>query len=343
MAMTPRKELVSAVRAIDDEGFFRPEDVGPVRSAMAKLVEDGEVPEHPAELFGPWEALPRPAQDGLRRLAESEITRVMDFHPRGFLWPRLVGGMYAASRFLGTRKNLSVITASIRTCASRGWSLPRNLRERLNVRARRKAWARGKRVSVADLLAALGRRPSWLLGDYLTAVKVDHRCRGFYADRRRNVAFGYLIGIDLIPSPEGVWCVEANLNTAFNNDRRAVMSPEPAVDVLVQAATETNARHVKWLDMDWAESPPWLIGDIFKAAGKAGLQAEIREDYRILKRAGREPGLPVPKKRLMSPTKVPPDTLLLRRNSYDVGSDFLVSNKDPFIRGVGAALRDSEG
>jgi hypothetical protein len=40
----------------------------------------------------------------------------------------------------------------------------------------------------------------------------------------------------------------------------------------------------------------------------------------------------------MSPRSVPEDTLVVRRNSYRIGTDFVLSNKDPFIRGLHAEI-----
>jgi hypothetical protein len=338
MGMMPQEVVRTAAQSIDKEGFFRPDDARPVRRAVREMIERDALPDHPADLFGPWANLPSVVQGALRRLAEGEITRTMDYHPRGRLWPGLVRGMYAAVRFLQSRTLLPPLSGWLKKWASRAWSLPQNLRERLNRTARRHAFDRGPRLNVEDVLATMGYQPSWLLADYLTGVRVDPRCRGFFADRERNVVFGYLIGIDLIPAPNGIWCVEANLNTAFNDDRRKVLNPEPAVEVLVRSGQEFGASRVVWMDMDWAESPWWLIADLKEEAQAAGLGWEIREGVRILHRSVRPPGVPKPKKRLMAPVHPPRDTLFLRRNTYNVGTDLFVADKGPFTRGVIEAL-----
>jgi hypothetical protein len=136
---------------------------------------------------------------------------------------------------------------------------------------------------------------------------------------------------------------EANLNTAFNEDRREALTPEPAVKTLFEAARELGSREVHWLDMDWAETPVWLNQELRGAAASAGIGLDIREGYRVLSRTELPRGLDRPKKRLLSPTALPRDTLVLRRNNYQVGPDFAVGNKDPFVRGVGAVLEASPG
>ncbi len=42
---------------------------------------------------------------------------------------------------------------------------------------------------------------------------VKERAKQIEDVETRQVMFGYLIGVDLIPTPDGVWCIEANLST----------------------------------------------------------------------------------------------------------------------------------
>ncbi len=330
-----------ALRHVDNAGFFPAEVLSPLREAVTGRSPEVRLPDHPVEILGPWEGLPPPAQKALRRAVEDEITRAMDYHPRGRVWPSMIGGLYTVDRIL---KGLNFPSRGLRygeKWAAHAWAGPSNLRERLYDHRRRWVWENGRMVSVRDLLAGLGRRPRWLLGDYMTGVGVDPRCRGFHHDRSRNVTFGYLIGIDLIPSPDGVWCVEANLSTAFNQDRRDALDPEPSVEALFQVASEIGARHVGWHDQQWSEVQLWLIQELEEAARKSGMTVDIREGYRIPRRSDLPPGIRPPRKFVTSPPKVPENTLVLRRNSYSVGTDFVVSNKEPFIRGVEQELRSS--
>jgi hypothetical protein len=338
MSADLRHTVESALRGVDERGAFRPEDVPLLRDAVEGRATEARLPDHPAEVLGSWETLPLPARSALRRVAEAEITRVMDFYPRGRMWPSLVASYFTAEEILKRRKALPRVVANGGRWASRAWYGPVRLRERLYGLRRRQAWKSGRDVTVADLLEALGRRPRWLLGDYATGVRVDPRCRGFYWNRNRNVAFGYLIGIDLIPSPDGVWCVEANLNTAFNQQRRDVLDPEPAVETLFSTAREMGARHVRWYDMDRSETRLWLMEELREAAHASGMTLDIRESYLIPRRNDLPAGTSRPGKYVTSPVDLPDDTLVLRRNKYEVGSDFVVSNKGPFIRAVHGEL-----
>jgi hypothetical protein len=195
---------------------------------------------------------------------------------------------------------------------------------------------------VGDLLTGLGRLPRWLLGDYLTGVRVDPRARGFYHDRGRNVIWAYSVGVDLIPSNDGVWCVEANLSSgAFQEDGWEELETDRAIERLFLAVREMGVETLWWHGMDWFPVHPRLTHALTKTARAAGMKIIIQEDFRIPAPAEFPDGLPRPQKRLMSPTHPPENTLVFRRNDYRVGSDWVVSDKEPFIRSIGTSLREA--
>jgi hypothetical protein len=263
----------------------------------------------------------------------------MSLHPRGRLWPSLAKGLLSLHGIFRARDQAHPLADLAEIWAARVWKAPANLREKIHERIHRAAGKWGRGMSVHGLLAALGRRPRWLLGDYLEDVGVDPRARGFFHDDARNVTWGYSIGIDLIPSHDGVWCVEANLNTgAYYDGYRHLWNSTAAIEGLFQAAEELKAETVWWHGMDRSRISPWLMQTLEDMAGSAGMDVIIREDFRARPRDDFPPGILPPQKRLMSPTVVPKNTLVVRRNCYGVGSDFVVSNKEPFIRGMQAEL-----
>jgi len=93
--------------------------------------------------------------------------------------------------------------------------------------------------------------------------------------------------------------------------------------------------------MDLREVTPWLMEKLETTGRQAGLEVKVTEDFRVRTAEGFPDGIGKPGKRLLSPTDVPERTLVLRRNSYRVGPDFIISNKEPFTRGVGATLEAS--
>ena len=68
-----------ALNGLGPDGRFRPGEVAALREAVSRRPLNAPLPDHPADLFGPWEAIPPPAQEGLRRTVEQAISRVMAF------------------------------------------------------------------------------------------------------------------------------------------------------------------------------------------------------------------------------------------------------------------------
>jgi hypothetical protein len=184
-----------------------------------------------------------------------------------------------------------------------------------------------------------------MLGDYLTDVTVDPRARGFFHDRSRNVIWGYSVGVDLIPAPDGVWCVEANLNSgAFEFEKEEdwdLFDGDGAVEHILKAAKSQGVGTVWWHGVEGGNIHPRLMSALERKAKDIGLKLILREDYLIPVADGFPKGAALPGKRLASPVDPPRDTLVIRRNDYYVGSDEILSNKEPFIRGMDAALRGS--
>lgn len=330
--------IQASVQRVNMAGELLREDVVVLRDLLRPDRWRGRLPEHPALVLGAWESLPAPAQAVLRRAAELEIRRGMDFYPRGRLWPSMIGGWLTVQRALEQQRVSPALLSMGSRWASRAWDGPSRLAERTYRLRRLQAWQRGTRVTVEDLLAAIGKRPQWLLGDYVRGVRVDERCRGFHWDRAREQLFGQLIGVDLLPTARGVWCVEANISTAFNEGRRAVLDPEPSVAVLFREAAAAGVRHVVWQDMERSEVRPWLLRELHEAAHAHGMTVDVRESYRIPSRSDLAKGEPRPGKFIHSAMGQAQGTFVLRRSTFAWGSDFLVSNKAPFIRGVHAVL-----
>ncbi|MFC1660071.1 hypothetical protein ACFL3S_01215 [Gemmatimonadota bacterium] len=341
MTETPEAVLQRASGFLDQNGFFRAEDVGPVRAAVAALLDGNTAPDHPAQVFGPWNRLPEPSQRALRGLAEEDISAAMSLRPRGRLLPWLARLLFSLCLTLHARGRFLRLAGWAEMWTLRATTALPKLRDRVRRKVDRIAWKRGRRVSASHVLAALGRSPRWLLGDYATLVRVDPRARGFYHDRGRNVVWGYSIGFDLIPAPDGVWCVEANLNTgAYEEIAKGRWDREAAMERVFQAAREWGFGTVWWEHKDWDPLSAWQMATLADKARSAGLGLVLREDFRVPPASNLPQGMSPPPKRLTSPTEVPENTLVVRRNEFGVGPDWVLGDKEPFIRGIDSALRE---
>jgi hypothetical protein len=302
----------------------------------------GRLALHPSDIFGPWSDLPESAKKAIRSLVEKDISLVISLHPRGFLRPWLGRGLYTLSKTLRRAGGPVGLADRVELWSTRVWKAPANLGRKLHLLRRGLAMRWGRKVSVGSLLAGLGRSPDWLLGDFAEDVRVDPRARGFFLEKERNTAWSYLVGIDLIPCPDGVYCVEANLNTAGFTGRSGMAEEvQRGVARLFQTVKNQDFEDLWWWGMDLRPISPWLMKLLQESASSSRINLTVWQDFRVRS----DPTLPReggrPRGRLLLPVKVPPNTLVLRRNSYRVGPDYLISNKEAFVRSVGAVLAET--
>jgi hypothetical protein len=327
----------AALGRIDDHGRFPAADVDFLRSRVASVAAEGTPIDHPRDLFGDWSALPDRARRVIRAILAAEMRGSMDWYPRGVVW---TGAAHRLARVAQrtTDQGRPRAAATLRRWTTRLWAAPLRQRQRAILAWRARRWLRAARPTLVDLLAHLGRHSHWLEGDWADAVAVDPRCRGYHHDRTRNVVVGYLVGFDMIVSERGVWCVEANLNTSFAAIRRDVLNPEPTIPVLMAEAVAMGARRIWWVEQNQAPAREWLMDELARATRAEGLEFEVFEDWRLARGVRQVPGLP-PTRRFGNMALDPPDhTLVLRRNALPLGPDRIITNKEPFIRGIAAML-----
>ena len=271
------------------------------------------------------------AGSALRRMVERDIARAMDCVPSGYVWTNLIRGGWELDRYLHERSMMPRARGRVvrMTCLLAGGPMAAWIR--IGRRIRRRRWKEGDRAGPLDLLAALGRSPHWLLGDFAQGIEMDVRARGYFHDPSRNVVTAYYVGLDLMPTPSGVCCVEANLRPGIADERWAVLDGNPMVDGILDAAIQQKARHMFWLEGEGPPLPARILRDLRDWAGSHGIKGEVLEDPRSPSRRTPPPGTERPN-RWPVPMSVPDNTLVVRRNEFPLGSDYVVSNKEPFIR-----------
>jgi len=331
-----RDHLRDALPRTDSRGRFTPSDARSLRPLVAEMRGGAET--HllsPEQLFGPWAALPTHVQGYLRSLAEAEIRATMDFHPRGRIWPGTVRAIYTFERTLATRNRLPWLLRQTRRWAPRLWFRPRMTRDALVRRFRVMLWRRSPRPRIGHLLAGLGQTPQWLMGGFVEGVTVDPRCRGFFHDGDRRVVYGYLLGIDLVPTPNGVVCHEANLNAGLSERRRRPLwETDPIPEGLAEFARERDLDRVIWVGADLTPLDPWFHGQLWEGLTSRGIGVEVLEDIRLPTRRGIPAGVPAPGRALIPPAEPPDGSLVVRLRSYRIGSDVVVHDKDVFTRAM---------
>ncbi len=307
------------------------------------LVErGGAVHLEPHELLGPWEELPPHVKAHLRGWAEGEIRGAMAFHPRGRIWPGAVRGIHTVGRYLGRRKRLGALRQGVMSWSPRLWRRPQMTRASVLEGIRRRRWSRSRRPKVEDLLTALGKDAYWIMGGYADRVRVDTRCRGFYHDPIRNTVWGYFLGLDLVTTPSGVVCHEANLSPGlFEKIRKGYWDRDPIPIGLADFADLHELRRVLWKGSSLTPMDPWFYSQLRGGLAARGLGLEVLEDARLPRRRDIPEELPVPARSLFPPSDPPGNTVVVRLCGYRVGPDFFLSNKEAFAKAIGHDLRKS--
>ncbi len=325
---------------LDARGRFHPDDVPDLRATIRDLQEAREPLDHPASVFGPWGELGSHAQKVLRRAVENDIKRTMDFFPQGGFWTGLVRGAWEFDRSLGEHPALRKLRKPLSRWANRLSGGPLNASDRLYRAFHTRSWKHGRRVLPKDLLAALGRSPQWLLADYVEGVEVDPRARGHFVDPGRNVVHGYMVGLDLVPTPKGICCIEANLQSGILDFEEDLFAGNPIVEGILEAGEAHGARRILWIEGHRLPLRTWMLSDLKEGSERSGIRTEILEDPCMPSRASPPEGVEVPH-RWSFPPWVPNDTLVVRRNEFKVGPDYVINHKEPFIRGLIPALREA--
>lgn len=167
------------------------------------------------------EALPRTDSRGRFSTEDARVLKSLVARARGAPGSDLLSPEQLFGPWPSLPTHVRVYLRSLAAAEMRG-TMAFHLRGRI--------WRWSARPSIADLLAALGKPPQWLMGGFAEGVTVDRRCRGFFHDRGRNVVYGYLLGIDLVPTPSGVICHEANLNAGIFERTRRPLIPGSTVN-----------------------------------------------------------------------------------------------------------------
>lgn len=341
-ALFPIDLIRHATDRIGPSGEFHPRDLPALRAAVEAIRSSPTPLDHPAALFGPWEGLAGRARSALRRMVEQDMAGALDWLPSGYLWTSLIRGGWELDRFLHVRSMAPRVRGRVVSLTCRLAGGPTAARARIVDRIRRRRWGAGSRAGPQDMLAALDRSPRWLLGDFAQGIQVDARARGYFHDPSRNVVTAYYVGLDLMPTPSGICCIEANLRPGIDDSRWAVLDGDPMVDGILNAAVRQKARHVLWLEGEGPPLPARIVSDLRSLARAAGIRGEVLEDPRMPSRSPLPSGIERPN-RWGVPLAVPENTLVVRRNEFPVGSDSLVAHKEPFIRSLHSELLKTGG
>lgn len=326
-----------ALAHVDRHGRFRARDRAAVREQVAQYRAGALAPvDHPAELFGPWDTLPEPVQVACRTLVERDISGTMRWFPHGALWTAAIRRCWEGDRYIVEQKRFRPLRRHLIALANRLTGLPMNVRRHLLRWGRLQLWERRAQCSLGTLLQALGRDPHWLCGDFVQGVRVDRRALGFHADASRNAVVGYHIGLDLMPTAEGVVCLEGNLQVGFLTRRPTIQPHNPTSHAMIAAARAHGVREIAWVEGHRIPLPVWFVRQLAELGRPHALAARFFQDPRVPRRRDLPTATEADPLRRSWLAPVPTDTLVVRRNEFPVGSDFVINHKEPFVRALHA-------
>jgi hypothetical protein len=328
-----------ALAHVDRQGRFRARDRAAVREQVAQYRSGALAPvDHPADLFGPWETLPEPVQVAFRTLVERDISGTMRWFPHGALWTGAIRRCWEGDRYIAEQKRFRPLRRHLIVLANRLTALPMNARRRVLAWGRRQLWDRRMRCSLGTLLTALGRDAHWLCGDFVEGVRVAGSALGFHAEVRRNAVVGYHIGLDLMPTAEGMVCLEGNLQVGFLTRRPTIQPHNPTGHAMIAAARAHGVREIAWVEGHRIPLPGWFIRQLSDLGRPHGIGARFYQDPRVPRRRDLPTATEADPVRRPWLAPVPTDTLVVRRNEFPVGSDFVINHKEPFVRALHACF-----
>jgi hypothetical protein len=318
----PSAALRDALAAADSDGRLPPASARAVRAGLDLSGEDLSVgPWNPERLLGPFEALPTGVQRSLiRELEEYEQWRLRAYE--------LGDWHVAAVRLLKSRGFRRLAGRFRKTSVLLLRDGPRMIFDATHGAAVRWKGRHASRPSVGSVLRAAGLDPRSLAVFYARGLAQPAGYRGFWRDATRNVTVGSILGVDLLPTADGFWYLESNLNPAMRPARTALYEKEdPFVVNLCRFAQEGGYRRLVVVLQSKEPLDRVMAGRYEKESAARKIQLTLLEDaYRRPSRY---------EQTLRMPESLEPDTLVVRLRLFRTNLDTVFHSKKGGHRALG--------
>ena len=272
-----------------------------------KILQDVE------SLLGPFDALPPAVRSSLvRELEEDERRRLWGYGLGD--WHRVGVRALRSPRAKRWTKNLS---HRMGVLLREG---PRRTRYALHRAAAVREGLRAARPTVGSLLRARGIDPLSLIVWYARGLAQPAPYRGFWHDPKRNVTVASILGVDLLPSAEGLWYLESNLNSALRPARTALYEKvDPYVANIFRFAQQGGYRRVVVVFGNNHVLATTMAERFERESAERKIEITLLEDaYLPRSRHPQTFGIPEP---------LEPDTLVVRMKLYHSNLDHVIHNK----------------
>jgi hypothetical protein len=178
------------------------------------------------------------------------------------------------------------------------------------------------------VLRAAGLDPRALVVYYARGLVQPAGYRGFWHDSNRNVTVGSMLGVDLIPTADGFWYLESNLNAAIRPARTALYAKDdPFVVNLCRFAQEGGYRRLVIVLQNGQRVDPVMAGRYEEESAGRKIQLTILEDAYLTRSRYAQT--------YRVPESLDRDTLVVRMKYYRTNLDYVFHSK----RGSHRALR----
>jgi hypothetical protein len=102
--------------------------------------------------------------------------------------------------------------------------------------------------------------------------------RSYWHDPCRHITYGVILGIDFIPTQQGCWYIESNLDCALRTERNLVYDRDPFVVGLLKFASRENYRHLVLLANNASRVNKLMEQHLQDESKSFGLKLTIVED-----------------------------------------------------------------
>jgi hypothetical protein len=311
---------VKELDSVDSKGCLSAESAGEFRRAVKKLPAGigFRIALNADEILGPFESLSLNARYAIVKAISCDDIRRMAGHNIGnwhivltrLLW-KFRESMSGNNRNL-LKKIAEILAVVVQSVPSRFLYSMHKLNHRLYGKL-------SARPELQSMLFFAGIEPRNLAVCYARDIPQPEAHRGFWHDPVKQVTYGVVLGLDLIPTHEGCWYIESNLNSGMSNTRSSMYDRDPYVNNMIAFATENGYRHLMII-FNKSSNMNRMMAEQFKAeAASRGVRLTIVEDAYL------------PKSSFRRSYFVPPvdseKTLVVRTKCFPTSLDHLFDNK----------------
>jgi hypothetical protein len=313
--------MTQALRQVDSDGRVTPDNADRLRRVIAETPREHRlgVAMEPERYFGPFEALPREARNAIVGAIRDDDWWRMAGHNMGsgrYAMTRLVHATNAKLRQISTGCSTQEFTKLLLKLVRDGpaYGLHEVYRQQLLWQGKCTA-----RPTLAAMLRVAEIEPWYFAVCYAQGLPQLEAFRGFWHDPSRQNTIGVMLGIDLLPAPDGWWFIESNLNSALRIERTAIYDRDPFVSNLLEFVRGQGYRHLIVMMNNGQHVDSLMAKQYEEGAAAHKIRLTILENAYIKKRTYRQS------------YGVPPldegGTLVIRIKHYPTSLDHLFQHK----------------